>query len=69
MNKLQYVYICMYILYIYLCLYIYILYINYNFFIHQWTRLFSYLGFVNNAAMNTGYIYLSELYSVFYILG
>ena len=51
----------------YVC--IYILYINYNFFIHQWTRLFLYLGFVNNAAMNTGYIYLSELYSVFYILG
>lgn len=29
----------------YVCVYMYV-YINYNFFIHQWTRLFSYLGFV-----------------------
>ena len=51
-------------------IYIYIhIYISYNFFIHQWTRLFSHLGFVNNAAMNMGYIYLSELYGIFDIVG
>lgn len=52
----------------YVCVYMYV-YINYNFFIHQWIRLFSYLGFVKNAAMNMRYIYLSELNGVFDMLG